>query len=436
MEYDNESFWVSLSSVFSSHRQGGHFSITPNHTTWDDYALIEKAVSTVGFINININYARKTKGLDDGEYLYVEWYDGIKWNLLEETQSTSWSLQNLTCEAGANGNAAFKVRFSTNAGNSSECGYVDDVEITGTPSGPIDNPPLITITNPSEGDTVFGNVTVSADATDDEGVTQVEFIVDGVSIGIDSDDSDGWSANWITTSWSDGSYIVSAIATDTAPQTASDSISVTVNNVDDVPTVSIVNPTDGATVSGTIAVLIDAADTEDEAGTLTVEWNIDGGVWQSATYNGSSGYYETSWDTTTATDGNHTVNARATDSVSNVSSTSNTVTVDNTGPSTVSVQSIDMSLVSAGKNLKAVAGVTVSPAVSGATVIGNWDLDGKIIQIGATGVTDGSGYTELTSPPKKAKSGETFTFMVTGVELSGYDYDSGQGITEGSITVE
>jgi hypothetical protein len=165
---------------------------------------------------------------------------------------------------------------------------------------------------------------VNADATDDKGVTQVEFFVGGSSIGVDTDGSDGWSASWDTTAEGDGSHTVGATATDTASQIASDSIS---------------------------------------------------------------------------------------------------VTVDNAGPSTVSVQSIDMDLVSAGKNWKAVAKITISPVASGATVIGDWYLNGSSIQTDDTGVTDGSGYTELTSPPKKAQTGQAFTFVVTDVVLSGYVYD-------------
>jgi len=90
--------------------------------------------------------------------------------------------------------------------------------------------PSVTITNPGNGDTVSGMVTVTADASDDDGVTQVEFFVDGSIIGTDSDGSDGWSTSWDTTSVADGSHMVTATATDTAGQTASDSISVTVDN--------------------------------------------------------------------------------------------------------------------------------------------------------------------------------------------------------------
>lgn len=99
--------------------------------------------------------------------------------------------------------------------------------------GSTDNPPSVSITNPSDGATVSGTVSVTADASDDDAVTQVEFFVDGGSIGVDSDSSDGWSTSWDTTAYADGSHSVSATATDTAGQTASDSVSVTVDNIAD-----------------------------------------------------------------------------------------------------------------------------------------------------------------------------------------------------------
>jgi thermolysin len=96
--------------------------------------------------------------------------------------------------------------------------------------GTTDDPPSVSITNPFEGATVSGTVSVAADASDDNGVSQVEFFVDGGSIGVDSDGSDGWSASWDTTAYAEGSHTISATATDTAGQTATDSISVTVSN--------------------------------------------------------------------------------------------------------------------------------------------------------------------------------------------------------------
>ena len=95
--------------------------------------------------------------------------------------------------------------------------------------------PVVEITTPGDGDPVSGTVTFTANATDDDAVTQVEFFVDSVSLGVDSNDADGWSAVWDTTLASEGSHTLTATATDSASQTASDSIDVTVDNVPDPP---------------------------------------------------------------------------------------------------------------------------------------------------------------------------------------------------------
>ena len=97
------------------------------------------------------------------------------------------------------------------------------------PPPPVDQPPTVTITSPTGG-TVSGTVTVTADASDDDAVTQVEFSVDGSVIGTDGDGTDGWSASWDTTTVGDGDHTVTAVATDTASQTDSDSVTVTVTN--------------------------------------------------------------------------------------------------------------------------------------------------------------------------------------------------------------
>ncbi len=93
-----------------------------------------------------------------------------------------------------------------------------------------DNPPSVTITFPANGDIVSSTVTVTANASDDNGVDQVEFFVNGTSIGVDTNGSNGWSAVWDTTATANGSATVRATATDTIGQTASNEVSVTVSN--------------------------------------------------------------------------------------------------------------------------------------------------------------------------------------------------------------
>jgi choice-of-anchor B domain-containing protein len=94
-----------------------------------------------------------------------------------------------------------------------------------------DNPPDVTLTNPLEGANVSGIVNITANASDDNGVTEVEFFVDSISIGTDSNGGDGWSASWNTSMESEGAHSISAEAIDTIEQTGNDSNAVTVDNV-------------------------------------------------------------------------------------------------------------------------------------------------------------------------------------------------------------
>ena len=107
----------------------GTYGAKLKKTTW-----IEKAISTAGYTDIHVKYARWTSaGFDAGENLYVEWWDGSDWNVLETVPGgIGWTLKDQTCGAGADNNANFKVKFRTNANQNNESAYVDDVEITGT----------------------------------------------------------------------------------------------------------------------------------------------------------------------------------------------------------------------------------------------------------------------------------------------------------------
>jgi hypothetical protein len=107
----------------------------------------------------------------------------------------------------------------------------------------------------------------------------------------------------------------------------------------------------------------------------------------------------------------------------------------------VHVQDIAMSLQKVAKtSYKASARVLIvdqnSAPRSGAKVTGNWYFKGSLIKTGASGTTDSTGKTTITSPQKTAGSGNTFTFKVTNVSLSGYPYAPEQNVeTQDSISV-
>lgn len=98
-------------------------------------ASMEAAISTVGYTNIHFEYARTTNGnLDAGEYLTAEWYDGADWHIVEQVPGGElWAEKDWALPSGAADNGNFKIRFSINADKNTEFGFVDIVEITGTP---------------------------------------------------------------------------------------------------------------------------------------------------------------------------------------------------------------------------------------------------------------------------------------------------------------
>jgi hypothetical protein len=100
------------------------------------------------------------------------------------------------------------------------------------PPPPADQPPSVAIAAPAQGQVVSGTVTVSGTAGDDHGVTGVDVLVDGASIGPAAVGGDGsWSRTWDTTSVANGDRAISAVATDTAGQTTtSGAVTVTVSN--------------------------------------------------------------------------------------------------------------------------------------------------------------------------------------------------------------
>ena len=134
-------------------------------------------------------------------------------------------------------------------------------------------PPTVSITSPAGGATVSGTIAISATASDNEGVTQVQFFVDGALLSTDT--TAPYSASWDTTAAPNGAHSLTAEATDGQGNLGtSATVNVTVNNPDITPpTASITSPANGATVSGTITISATASDNE---GVTQVQFFVDG----------------------------------------------------------------------------------------------------------------------------------------------------------------
>ncbi|MDO8471198.1 MAG: Ig-like domain-containing protein [bacterium] len=90
--------------------------------------------------------------------------------------------------------------------------------------------PTVSITAPTSGVTVSGTITVSANASDNVGVAGVQFKLDGTNLGSE-DTTSPYSTTWNTTTVSNGSHALTAVARDIAGNTAkAPNIVVTVSN--------------------------------------------------------------------------------------------------------------------------------------------------------------------------------------------------------------
>jgi hypothetical protein len=139
---------------------------------------------------------------------------------------SNWNVdQSITLQAGEdddmiNGQAAIAISAS---GISQK-----NITVIEQDNDSVDRRPSVSITNPSNGATVSGNVLIQADASDDIGIRRVEFYKDGKFE--DSDNSYPYNYNWTTTDDSNAVHFIRVVAYDTANQSAEDEIMVTVNN--------------------------------------------------------------------------------------------------------------------------------------------------------------------------------------------------------------
>jgi hypothetical protein len=89
--------------------------------------------------------------------------------------------------------------------------------------------PTVNVTAPTNGATVSGTVTITASASDNVGVSRVEFFVDGALVGTST--SSPYSFGWSSTSAANGSHALMAKAYDAAGNVGTDNdTSVTVSN--------------------------------------------------------------------------------------------------------------------------------------------------------------------------------------------------------------
>ena len=254
----------------------------------------------------------------------VKLYDGSGTTPIATTTASSTGSWTATSSTLTIDSHSITAKATDKAGNTSPASASASISITST-STTDTTAPTVSITSPSDGETISGVVTVAASASDNVAVSKVDFFVAGNYKGTDTTSPYTYSLD--TTTYTDGvSYSITAKATDSSGNYATTYIMVTISNsptaTDTTPPVVTPPPNqvaEATSASGAVVNYPAATATDDVDGTLT------------ATCTPASG--------STFPLGTTTVNCSATDSSGNTGTASFTVTVRDTTAPTASITS-------------------------------------------------------------------------------------------------
>jgi subtilisin family serine protease len=174
-------------------------------------------------------------------------------------------------------------------------------------------PPTVAIASPASGVTVAGTISVTGTATDNVGVTSIQFLVDGQVAA--SGTSSPYSFSWNTANVTNGSHTLTVDAYDAAGNLGSASVSVTVSNQapppppdNTPPTVTITKPTNGTKLgNGNLQIAVSATDVDSPVSQVSIY--VDGTLQCTDTVSP----YTCGWNTTKVAPGTHTITANAWD---------------------------------------------------------------------------------------------------------------------------
>ena len=181
--------------------------------------------------------------------------------------------------------------------------------------------PTTSITYPSNGAQISGTIAVSANASDNIGVSKVELYRNNQLVG--EDNTSPYQFSWDTKITANGSYTLYSRAYDAAGNSNNSSqIAVSVYNIvvvpdTQAPAVIISQPANGSTVVGKVTI---AATATDNTGVTSMQVYVDGKLIVSS----GNGSITGTWDSAARKikRGMHTITVRATDAAANFSETS------------------------------------------------------------------------------------------------------------------
>lgn len=191
------------------------------------------------------------------------------------------------------------------------------------------------------------------------------------------------------------------------------------------PTVSITAPASNATVSGTVNVTASASD---NVGVVSVQFLLDGAALGSPV---TTSPYQISWNTTSSSNGSHTLSAQAKDAAGNVGTAANvSVTVSNSAgaPPTIARVSATSGTTAGGGQLDVIGtnltGATVTIGGQAATFL-NGLSDGSRISVTIPAGVAGAADVVASNNLGQATLSHGYTYLVPSSVLFADDFNSG-----------
>jgi hypothetical protein len=195
-------------------------------------------------------------------------------NLVGRTAGLSFT------DSGIAGRYFYKVTAEDAAGNVGPPSNEAQADIAADTA-----PPSVAMTQPSNGSTVSGLTTISADASDNVGVRGVQFLLDGAGLGTE-DTTAPYSMVWSTMGAANGSHALSARARDAAGnQTTSPPVAVTVSNTASPGLVAAFGFNEG---SG--STVLDSSGTSNNGTITNATWTAAGKFGAALSFNGTSSW--------------------------------------------------------------------------------------------------------------------------------------------------
>ena len=219
-------------------------------------------------------------------------------------------------------------------------------------------PPTVTISTPAPSAILRAVVIVQGNATAPTSLSSIELWVDGAKSSTTTAAS--FSFNWDTTAATNGPHTLTVKAFEPSGVSGQASVNVSVTNYTATPpAVTISTPANVSTVAGLVPVQGMATDS---VAVVSIQLVVDGTP--SATT--SSSPFSFNWNSSLASNGNHTLTVKASDAAGNVGQASTTVSVSNqtdTTPPTVSITSpVNGQTVSGGTSVNVAASDDVAVA--------------------------------------------------------------------------